>query len=146
MKKTLFSTQAIELDLAALIARLVFGSFIVFGHGWFKVESWMNGRASTFAISLGLGAEVELALAIFSEIICGAAIIIGFQTRLATIPLTITMAVAAFSYHWSDPLFYMPRFASNKEFALVYGTGFFLIYLLGSGKYSIDYFLKNKNK
>lgn len=147
MKQILFSSKPIQLDIAALLARLIFGGFMIMGHGWFKVKLWLDGRAITFAVTMGLGAEIELAMAIFAEIFCALLVVVGFQTRLAAIPLIYTMFVAALVYHYKDNFFYLPHYSSNKEFALIYAAGFILIFFLGAGKYSIDYLLnKNKNE
>lgn len=54
-----------------------------------------------------------------------------------------SMFVAVVSFHANHPLFYLPDFGSNKEFAIIYGIGFLLIFLLGSGRYSIDHFIKS---
>lgn len=138
------TTKPLNIDAIALLARLGFGSFMLLGHGWFKLKLWWSGEGDTFPVSLGLGAEVELLLAIFAEVICVAAILVGFKTRLASIPPIVAMLVAAVIFHWNDSFFYLPDFGSNKEFALVYGMGFSLIFLLGSGQYSLDYRFKNK--
>lgn len=144
MKKTLLSSEPLNLDLAALLARLIFGGFIILGHGWFKVQLWMDGKAALFKATLGLGAEIELFLAIVAEVLCGMLVLVGFQTRLASIPLIFAMFVASVLFHWNDQFFYLPGYVSNKEFAIVYGVGFMLIFLLGSGKYSIDYLIKKQ--
>ena len=58
-------------------------------------------------------------------------IIIGFKTKLAAIPAAITMAVAAFIVHASDPL-------KTKEMAILYLLAFVVIFLAGPGRLSID--------
>ena len=60
---------------------------------WFGNSEW------------GLGLpfpEVMAALAISAEIGGAILLIVGFATRLATIPLMVTMLVAAFSVHWQN--------------------------------------------
>jgi uncharacterized membrane protein YphA (DoxX/SURF4 family) len=41
--------------------------------------------------------------------------------------------------HGQDPWFMSMSDGASKEPAILYGLGFFAIYLLGSGKYSIDH-------
>ncbi len=67
---------------------------------------------------------------VYNESIAGL-VIIGFKTRLAAIPVIITMAVAAFIVHAADPL-------GTKEMAILYLIAFTVIALLGAGKYSVD--------
>jgi putative oxidoreductase len=50
---------------------------------------------------------------------------------LASIPVIITMGVAAFIVHASDPV-------AIKEKALLYLFAFLAIALLGAGKHSVD--------
>lgn len=84
-----------------------------------------------FADPFGLGATISLILALLGEVVAPILIIIGFKTRLAAIPALITMIVAAFIIHASDPY-------GNKEMALLYGLGFLTILIAGPGKYSLD--------
>lgn len=93
-----------------------------------------------FGDPIGIGVEASLTLTVFSEVICYILIIIGLGTRLASIPLVITMAVAFFIVHGADPL-------QRKELALIYLIVYLVLFFTGSGKYSLDhYFLKQKTK
>ena len=56
---------------------------------------------------------------------------IGLKTRLASVPLIVTMIVAAFIVHAGDPF-------AKKELALVYLVGFLAIFFTGPGEYSVD--------
>lgn len=103
-------------------------------HGWGKLSRFISGNHA-FADPLGFGELPTLIIAIFAEFICPILLIIGFKTKLNTILPALTMLVAAFIVHGSDPW-------GKKEFALLYFCGFLAIYLLGSGKYSLDWKLK----
>jgi putative oxidoreductase len=130
-------------DIASLVLRLGFGFMMVFGHGLGKLESLINGGEIMFPTLLGLPPIVGLILAVFAELLAAFAVLIGFKTRLASIPIVITMAVAAFYIHLSDPLFAaVAKGGASKEFALVYLVGFLGTLLLGSGKYSVDSLIK----
>ncbi|MEP5161685.1 DoxX family protein, partial [Ekhidna sp.] len=87
--------------LASLILRLSFSSMML-GHGWGKFNRLINGDMS-FANPIGIGEGLSLFLAVIGEFLCPILLIIGFKTRLATIPPTITMLVAAFIIHAQDP-------------------------------------------
>jgi len=84
-----------------------------------------------FADPIGIGQSPSLFLTVIAEFICPLFIIIGYKTRLATIPIAITMFVAAVIVHGADAF-------DIKEKALMYLTFFITIMLLGPGKYSID--------
>ena len=80
-------------------------------HGYGKLIKLINGEG--FADPLGIGATPSLFLTVGAEFVCPILIIIGLKTRIATVPLIITMAVAAFIVHGADPF-------QKKEMALVY--------------------------
>jgi putative oxidoreductase len=70
-------------------------------------------------------------MVIFAEFFCALFIIIGLFTRLATIPLIITMSVALFKAHNVDIF-------GKGELAGLYLTCFLVLLLLGPGKVSVD--------
>ena len=91
-----------------------------------------------FADPIGLGKELSLYLATFSELIAPALIIIGLKTRFFSVFPVITMIVAAFIVHGDDPF-------KKMEPALLFLVGFSVILINGPGKISLDYYL-GKNK
>src|SRR6056297_1058602 len=113
-----------------LIIRLACGGLMLATHGWGKLTGFSE-KSSQFADPLGVGSETSLALAILAEVFCAAAVILGLFTRVAAIPLVITMLVAAFLVHGDDPF-------QKKEFALLYAIPFFALVFTGAGKFSID--------
>ncbi len=90
-----------------------------------------------FADPIGLGVNVSLALAVFAEFFCSIFLIIGIATRLSTIPLIITMLVAAFIVHAADPFV-------RKELPLLYTSIYIVIATAGAGKFSVDYWISKK--
>lgn len=123
MQKKLFN----EIGLALL--RIV-PSVMMITHGIPKFQKLLAGNIE-FADPIGIGAAPSLFLAIVGELVCPILIILGFKTRWAAVPAAITMGVAAFIAHGSDPL-------AKKELALLYLTFFVVIMLVGPGKYSFD--------
>lgn len=116
-------------DLATLVLRVVAGCMMI-PHGWGKFQKLINGNLS-FADPLGIGEVPSLLLAIFAELFCAALVVVGFNTRLASIPVVVTMLVASLIVHSGD--------AFNKiELPLLYAAAFMATALLGSGKVSID--------
>jgi len=122
-------------DLGKLMLRIVGGGFML-THGIPKLMKLINGDMA-FANPIGIGPEASLVLTVFAEFLCALAILVGFKSKWATIPLMITMLVAAFVVHGSDPW-------NKKEMALLYFAVYLAIYLFGSGKYSIDNALNSK--
>lgn len=122
-------------DLAILLFRIGV-SALMLPHGYSKLMQFFSGDEIQFADPIGIGATGSLALAVFSEFICSVLIILGLGTRLAAIPLVITMLVAVFIVHAADGM-------SHQELPLLYLFSYVLLMLTGSGKYSLDhYFLK----
>lgn len=83
----------------------------------------------------GVGSPLSLGLAIFGELACSMAFIIGFLYRLAMIPMVFTMAVAFFVIHGNDPF-------ATKELAFVYLVVFILMYIIGPGKFAVDRWIR----
>ncbi len=104
-------------------------SALMLTHGIPKLMNLFQGDMS-FGDPLGIGSTLSFILVVFAEAICPILIILGLRTRLAAIPVIITMAVAAFIVHGDDPF-------SSMEKALMYLVGFTTIALMGGGKYTI---------
>jgi putative oxidoreductase len=110
--------------------RIASGGFMLAFHGWGKVTSF-GERWGKFGDPLGIGSELSLILVVFAEFVCSLAVIFGFMTRAAVVPLIIAMLVAAFIAHADDPW-------NKKEFALLYVIPFVALLFAGSGRYSLD--------
>jgi len=124
-------------DLGLLILRLGVGGMILFGHGWGKLVGF-SVISQRFPDPLGLGSTVSLSLAVFAEFFCAIAVMMGLLTRLAVIPLCITMFVAAGIIHGLDPW-------SKKEMALLYAVPFLVLFFTGPGRFSLDRMLGKRN-
>lgn len=142
MKKCLFSnsTHTTPASVSLLIQRLVFGFFMLIGHGWGKLMNFSD-LSERFLDFMGLGSTLSLALAVFAEVVCAFLVGIGLFTRAALIPLIVTMAVAAFIAHGSDPFFARPL-EPSKEMALLFLAGYLSIFIAGPGKFSVDRLLR----
>ncbi|GAA4270367.1 DoxX family protein [Hyunsoonleella aestuarii] len=120
-----------------LILRVGIGSLML-THGIPKISKLAESPIK-FPDPIGLGASTSLILTIIAEVLAPILIIIGLKTKLASIPAAITMFVAFFIVHASDPI-------GKKEKALLYLICFIVIFLTGAGKYSLDGLLtKNKH-
>jgi len=117
-------------NIAALIMRLTFGSMIFLTHGLSKLKNF--GKLSeTFPDPFNLGHQPSLMLVLFAEVFCSFFVVIGLFTRLAVIPMLITMLVAVFVVSKGQSLVSMEK-------AVLYMGAFTCILFVGSGKYSLD--------
>lgn len=116
-------------DLGLLILRVgISALMLTHGYGLFlKLFTDTKG----FVDPIGLGSTASLILAVIGQFVAPLLIIVGYKTKLAAIPAFITMLVAAFVIHASDPI-------DTKEKALLYAICFLSIAFTGAGKYSID--------
>ncbi len=129
MKKTLLGFESLNTDLASLFLRLIYGSLFVH-YGYTKFISY-DEILPQFPDIIGIGSKFSFILVIFAELICGFLVTIGYLTRLAIIPIFITMIVAYFLAHANDEF-------QAKTLPFVFLLLSFVIFILGSGKYSID--------
>jgi putative oxidoreductase len=78
--------------LAPLMGRLAVG-LLFMSTGWGKVHD--IPKVTAFFQSLGIPAPGFHAVLVgYSELICGSLLVLGFLTRLATVPLVVSMIVA----------------------------------------------------
>lgn len=110
-------------DIGLLVLRVGLSIAMIKEHGLGKVQKIFGGDF-TFMDPIGIGEAPSLVLATFGEFLFPLLVILGFKTRLASIPVAITMLVA--------------YFAHPNELAIVYLIGFASIALTGAGKYSLD--------
>jgi putative oxidoreductase len=119
-----------------LLARLTLG--IVFAEsGWGKLHNLP--KVVEFFTQLGIPAPgIQAPFVAGVELVCGLLILVGLLTRLAAIPLSVTMLVAIATAKMSD-VHSIGDFADLTEFAY-----FVLLMWLaweGGGKVSVDHFL-----
>lgn len=79
------------------------------------------------------------------EIVCGALILIGLLTKLASIPTLIIMLVALFTTKvevFANDGFWAMMHGSRTDWAMLLGSLFLII--KGSGKFSVDWFITNR--
>lgn len=124
-------------NVGKLLLRLSSGGFML-THGYPKMMAW-SAKSATFPDPLGVGSATSLALAIFAEFFCALAVMVGALTRPATIPLIVTMGVAAFVIHGADPW-------GKQEKAVLYLAMYLVVLVVGPGEYSVDAKVLGKGK
>lgn len=127
LTSTNYSTGAF--NAGTLLLRIGMGALIM-NHGYQKLVNFAELKTK-FMNFMGIGQTASLSMAIFAEFFCGLFILIGLFTRMATIPLIVTMCIALFKVHNA-------HFFSDGEMAALYLSGFIALLLLGPGKISVD--------
>ena len=115
-------------NIGLLLLRVGFSGMML-THGIPKLLKLINGDMG-FPDPLGIGGGITLVLTVLGEVLFPILIIIGFKTKWMAIPPAITMLVAAFVVHASDPI-------GKKELALLYAFAFIVMALMGGGKFAI---------
>lgn len=129
MKAKFLNSAPLSLDFGLLLLRLVIGGLMAH-HGWDKLAKVLDGNMA-FADPIGIGNYPSLYLTIFAEFVCSLLLVLGLFTRLAVIPIIITMLVAILVVHAADPL-------QVKELAIIYLGANLALFFTGPGKISID--------
>lgn len=117
-------------SIGLLVLRLWFAGMMLVAHGLPKLTGFAT-LVKDFPDPLRIGSFTSLSLAIFAEFFCAVLVMLGLGTRLAVLPLIITMLVAATRVH-ADHAFNL------KEPSLLYLAGFVAILILGGGTFSLD--------
>jgi putative oxidoreductase len=122
--------------LAPLVGRLAVG-LLFLSTGWGKVHD--IEKVTHFFETLGIPAPGFHAVLVgYSELICGALLVVGLFTRLATVPLAVSMIVAILTAKRSDlhGLFDLVGF---DEFT--YLCVLIMIAIIGPGSIAADHVL-----
>lgn len=117
-----------------LCFRVCAGAFLM-THGLAKLKMLFSNESIEFLNLFGLGVTFSLTLAVFAELICAFLVILGLFTRIASIPIIITMLVAIFIVHQGQEF-------SHKELAYLYLLVYLTLLVFGSGKFSVDKLIK----
>ena len=121
-------------SLLILVLRVVFG-VLFFIHGLDKMLNF-NTLVNDYPSVLGFGSYMTLMVSIFCEFCCSLFLMAGLLQRLLTIPMIVAMGVAFFDIH--DAM--MPE----GELALIYFIVFIVLFLVGPGRYSVDFLIDMK--
>lgn len=139
MKKILKpSIKRSQLDVILLLVRVSIASFMLF-HGIGKFQNLFSGEEIKFPDPIGIGSTASLAFAVFAEVGCSILIFLGLATRLAVIPLIITMLTAVLFINSTQGF-------AKQELALLYLLVYVTLFVTGSGRYSVDRLITVTNK
>ncbi len=127
-----------NIDLGLLILRIAFSGFLL-THGVLKFVKFFGNEPIKFADPLGFGEVFTFSFAVFAEFFCALFVLFGFLTRIAVIPIIITMLTVVF-------VVWLPEGFGKMEMPLLYLSAFIVLLITGGGKYSVDFLLgKGKN-
>jgi putative oxidoreductase len=139
--------QDLTNSIGLLILRLGIGGYLL-THGWGKLQMMLAGDFDKFGDPIGLGSGPSLVLVVTAEFFCALAVMLGLATRLAAVPIVVSMAVASFVAHGGDPwtmgqgaaLFMAgeSKTWASKEPALLFLIPFLALVFTGAGRFSID--------
>jgi putative oxidoreductase len=120
-------------SLALLVARLTVGVLFV-STGWGKVNNL--AKVTDFFTELGIPMPAfNAALASYAELVCGFLLVIGLASRLAAVPLVVTMTIAILTAKRSE-LHSVPDLFGFVEWT--YLAILLVIFALGPGKIALD--------
>ncbi len=117
-----------------LVIRVFFG-MLFFLHGLDKMMNF-NALVVNYPNILGLGSYMTLMITVFTEFCCSLFLIAGLLQRIMTIPMFLSMAVAFFDVH--------DAMLPEGELALIYCIMFLGLFLVGPGRYSVDYLIDKR--
>ena len=135
----------LKINISILIVRLIVG-FVFLSEG---IQKFL------FQDALGIGRFTRIGLPFphflgyfvpTFEAGCGALVLIGLFTRLASIPLTIIMLIAIASTKIPILLnegFWKMAHEARTDWAMLLGS--IILLLLGAGKFSLDSYLSKKS-
>lgn len=134
MNNLLINQRKMLEDVSLLILRLFMGATFL-AYGIKKITNFDN-YVVLFSDKLDLPFPLlNLYIVIAVEVLGGLFILVGFLTRVTTIPLIITMITALFLVNIDN------GFAASKfgmEIPLAYISILLVLFAFGSGKYGID--------
>lgn len=130
-------------EIGLALVRIVVG-IVFFVHGWQKLFMFGFEGTAGFLGSIGVPAPLVMAVVVtLVELLGGLALIVGLFTRLAAIPIAVTMLVALFTVHLANGFF-----VSNGgyEFVLTLFVANVSLALAGGGAFAVDNMLLDRPK
>ncbi|RYY55937.1 MAG: DoxX family protein [Chitinophagaceae bacterium] len=132
--KKLFSTNYSDnaFNIGIFVLRVVAGLSMAVGHGYGKLTNFSATASSQSANIYHLPGNIAAGLLVFAEFFCAIMIVLGLLTRFAAFALIVAMGTAFFVAHKGQ------LFAKGSEASAMFLVVFFLLLLVGPGKFSAD--------
>ena len=126
--------EALGMDFGLLVLRIVFGMALLLKHGLEKPAHFAQ-MAAHFPDPIHIGPVPSLVIALFSDSICSALVVLGLLTRWASLFIFGNLLVAwAFVHHFA--LF--GRGADHGELIVLYLGASLALVFTGAGRFSLD--------
>jgi putative oxidoreductase len=133
-----FNDSLLSFDFGMLFFRIAIATQLIIVHGLKKIGIGTE-MAEKVPNPFHFPDILNQSLAIASNLIFPLFVILGWYTRLATIPILAITLTGYFVVHWGDPLLV-------SDIPFMYSLGFLFIFCSGPGIYSIDRFFKINEK
>ena len=116
-----------------LIVRLLFSGLMIINHGFqYFMQLWpFNDISVGNKTIFGLSTLFTAILFFIGEFLAPLFVLLGYYTKISSLVCMLTMTIAIILRHSNNPF-------TEGEVALLYFTGFLVIFLMGPGKYSIS--------
>ena len=137
-KLTITSLQNDFFDIVILSFRILLSVQMIYAHGLKKIGIGVE-EAEQIPNPLYLPELINSFFAIAANIFFPLLVILGLFTRLAILPILAVTLTGYFILHLHDP-------ALVKDAPFMYSLSYLLLLYLGSGRYSLDYFIHMKIK
>ena len=122
-----------RIDLAALVLRLTLGTMLI-AHGLLKVVVFTPAGTAAFFEKIGLPGPLAYVV-IVAELVAGAAIFLGYRTRLFAAAIAPILFASAIPHAANGWLFSAP--GGGWEYSAFIGFTAIAAALLGDGRYAI---------
>lgn len=126
--------------LAPVVLRVIVG-VVMAGHGWQKLSNGPENLADSLLTAEGIPAPLLVAwLMTIAELVGGVFLVVGFLTRLSTLPILVVL-IGAILLVKLEVGFLSSAEGTGAEFDLVLIAGLIGVLLLGPGRPSLDHLL-----
>jgi putative oxidoreductase len=125
-----FNDNLLSFDYGMLFFRISVSIQLMVVHGLKKIGIG-TGTVETVPNPFNLTVEFNQFFAIAANLIFPLFVIIGWYTRLATIPILSVTLIGYFVVHWGDALLV-------SDIPFMYSVAFLFIAFCGAGKFSLD--------
>ena len=130
------TSDSIKIGFGLLVVRIGLSFSMIYLHGYEKLINFSE-IGNDFSDPFGIGNQLSLGLVVFAEFFCSILLIIGLSTRVSTVPLIITMIVATWVINGGKEFIY-------QEKSFIYLIAYATLLITGGGRFSIDYYLQNR--
>ncbi|HEY0427157.1 MAG TPA: DoxX family protein [Pyrinomonadaceae bacterium] len=120
-------------NFALLVFRLLLCYEMIRVHGLKKMAK-AGGVPEIVPNPLGLPPKLNQLIADFSDLVAPVLVALGLATRISVLPILAVTLTGYFVVHRKDVL-------SVRDIPYMYSLSYLFIFLIGAGRFSVDYYL-----